>query len=161
MSFQENLGAPARAQFAKLESWTANAEEGVKFFSGTATYTKTLQAPPDWFRVASGARVLLDLGKVGDLATVSVNGRTVGLLWKAPYRVDVTDSLRPGENRLEIKVTNQWTNRIAGDRAAPAGKRILADAGTPAGRGGGFGGGGNAPLPLSGLIGPVTILIDK
>ncbi len=152
ITFPPNLGAPEKVQLAKLESWTANADEGVKYFSGTATYTKTIQAPPSWFR--TGAKLSLDLGKVSDIAEVSLNGKTLGTLWKEPYQVDATGALKPGANQLEIKVTNQWTNRIAGDRAAPADKKVLSG-------GGGFGGFGfgrrGQILPESGLLGPVTL----
>ena len=161
VSFPEKLGAPAKLQFAQLASFATSTDDGVKYFSGTATYTKTVNAPREWFR--PGAATLLDLGRVGDIAEVSVNGRALGQLWKAPYRLDVSSALQPGENKIEIKVTNQWTNRIAGDRTAPADKKILADPGAaPGGRGGGGGGGGagggSAPLPESGLLGPVSIL---
>jgi hypothetical protein len=135
----------------RLESWTTNADEGVKYFSGTATYSKTIQAPRAWFR--PGARILIDLGTVNDLAEVSINGAPTGILWKQPYEVDVTGVLKPGNNQLEIKVTNQWTNRLIGDRAAPADKKILSAPPPPAGRG------LPAPtLPASGLLGPVTIV---
>ncbi len=107
-----------------LHSWTANANDGVKYFSGTATYTKTIIAPQSWFQLS--ARMMLDLGKVSDMAEVSVNGTSFGLIWKPPYRVDVTSALRGGANRLEIKVTNEWNNRILGDQRAPAGQKILA-----------------------------------
>ncbi len=153
ISFQESLGAPPRIKLPKLESWTANADEGVKFFSGTATYTKTLQAPREWFHAGTG--VFLDLGRVGDIAEVSVNGRRLGTLWKAPWQIDVTGALRPGENALEIKVTNEWTNRIIGDRALPKEKKVLTDPGS--GPGGGFGPPAQA-LPDSGLLGPVTLV---
>jgi hypothetical protein len=155
VSFPENLGAPPSVRFANLESWTTHADEGVKFFSGSATYRKTVDAAQAWFQ--PGHRILLDLGRVRDLAEVTVNGRSLGILWAAPYTLDVTEALKPGANRLEIKVTNQWTNRIAGDRSAPAGKKIL-DVPPIPGRGGGFGGGSNAPLPESGLLGPVRFI---
>ena len=155
IDFPPNLGAPAHVQLAKLDSWTNNADDGVKYFSGTATYTKSLSAPAEWFK--PGTRVLLDLGSVGDLADVTVNGRSLGTYWAAPYRIDVTDALKPGDNRLEVKVTNEWTNRIAGDRNAPADKKVLAQA--PAAGPGQFAfGGGPQPLPPSGLLGPVTIV---
>ncbi len=150
VSFPANLGAPERIKLEKLESWTTNADEGVKYFSGAATYTTTLQAPQSWLK--PGAKVLLDLGAVYDLAEVSVNSKELGTLWKPPYRVDVTDVLKTGTNQLEIKATNQWTNRLIGDRSASPDKRVL-----PAGgRMMGFGG----PLPLkeSGLVGPVTVI---
>ena len=149
------LGAPTSLPLAKLASLAAHAEAGVKYFSGTATYTKTINAPREWFR--PGAATLLDLGRVGDIAEISINGRALGQLWKSPYRLDVTTALQHGENKIEIKVTNQWTNRIAGDRAAPADQKILAPAPPGRGGGGGFGGAATA-LPYSGLIGPVRIL---
>ena len=152
VSFPPNLGAPSKPQLSELRPWTESADEGVKYFSGTATYFKMVQAPKSWF--SPGARLLLDLGTVQDLAEVSVNGKTVGILWKPPYRIDVTGTLKPGENRLEIKVTNQWTNRLIGDRSAPPEKKILAAGGvTPGGMG------PTSPtLPASGLTGPVTLI---
>ena len=128
----------------------------MKFFSGTATYRKVFQASKDWFRPDTS--LLLDLGRVGDLAEVTINGRDVGELWKAPWTIELGDALKPGENTLEIKVTNEWTNRIAGDRAGPPENRVLS--GAAAGRGGapaagGRGGGGLRP---SGLIGPVSVI---
>ncbi len=151
LAFQPQLGAPEAIEMPKLDSWTNNADAGVKYFSGTGTYTKTIQAQQSWF--AAGAHLVLDLGSVGDLADVSVNGTSLGTLWKPPYQIDVTSALKPGDNKLEIKVTNQWTNRIAGDAAAPAGQKVLS------GGGGGRGGfGGAAGMRPSGLIGPVTIV---
>jgi hypothetical protein len=151
ISFTPNLGAPAKIELAKLESWTANADEGVKYFSGAATYTRTIQAARGWFR--PGVRIMLDLGVVNDLAEVSINGKAVGALWKAPYAVDVTQALKPGNNQLEIKVTNEWTNRLIGDRLGPADKKILSAPPPPPGA-------PTAPPPLvpSGLLGPVTIV---
>jgi hypothetical protein len=156
VSFPPNFGAPAKIQLARLQSWTANEDSGVKYFSGTATYTKALQAPPSWFR--PGTRLLLDLGTVKDLAELSLNGKVLATLWKPPYQVDVTGVLKPGANQLEVKVTNQWTNRQMGDRLGPPEKAVLAPAG---GRGGGFGAAPQGPLE-SGLIGPVTVIaLDK
>ena len=100
-----------------------------------------------WFR--PGAQIMLNLGMVNDLAEVSINGRSMGILWKQPYEVDLTSVLKPGANQLEIKVTNEWTNRIIGDRAAPADKKVLSTLpqsfGPP------------PPLAPSGLLGPVTV----
>jgi len=99
------------------------------------------------------------LGNVKDVAEVAINGEPVATLWKPPYRVDVTRRVNFGENRLEIKVTNQWTNRIAGDRVVGAEKRVLAAGGAP-GRGGPGGFGGQQALSESGLLGPVTIVSE-
>jgi len=170
LSFQPDLGAPAEIRLTKLESWPDDPREGVKYFSGTATYTKSLRVSQAWLH--PGDRILLNLGTVKDVAEVSVNGKPAGELWKAPYQVDVTGMLKPGANRLEIKVTNEWTNRIIGDRLLPADKRILAPVGNPMGgparpvqarRGPppgprrGFSVVPQTPIE-SGLIGPVTVI---
>lgn len=95
---------------------------------------------------------MLDLGVVADVAELSVNGRALGVLWKAPYQLDVTDALKLGANQLEIKITNEWTNRIIGDRSAPEGKKVLS--GVPAG---GVFRGPQTPTD-SGLLGPVKLV---
>jgi hypothetical protein len=148
LSFQADRGAPAKITLETLASWSDNADEGVRYFSGTGTYTKTIQAPPDWFR--SGAQLLLDLGEVKNLAEVLINGKSLGIVWKTPYRVDVTDSLKQGANTVEMRVTNPWVNRIIGDRQSNAAKNFTftspkfykAD----------------SQLVPSGLLGPVQIL---
>jgi hypothetical protein len=150
VSFPPNLGAPERIQLTELQSWTENADDGVKYFSGTATYTKTIWSPQSWFE--NRAKLLLDLGMVRDISELSVNGKILGILWKPPYRMDVTDILKPGENEIQIKVTNQWTNRLVGDQSTPADKKVL-----PAGGAMSFLG-RMPPLTESGLIGPVTVV---
>ena len=94
-----------------------------------------------------------------DLAEISVNGKALpGVLWKPPYQAGVTGALKAGANRIEIRITNQWTNRQIGDRLGPPEKRVLAPAGgLPGGGGGGFGFGPREPLE-SGLLGPVTVV---
>ncbi len=156
VSFPPNLGAPASLDFPGLDSWTANADAGVKYFSGTATYSRDLTASPAWFQ--PGAKLILDLGAVRDIAEISVNGQPLATLWKPPYQVDVSGVLKPGVNKLEIKVTNEWTNRLAGDAVAPPADRVFPAA--AAGRRGGGGGafGGPPTLGDSGLLGPVTIM---
>jgi hypothetical protein len=151
VGFAPNLGAPPQMTLPVLQSWTENSNTGVKYFSGTATYSRTLTAPQTWF--TSGSRMLLDLGVVADMAEVSVNGRSLGLVWKPPYRVDVTGVLRAGSNSIEIKVTNEWNSRIMGDQQAPANQRVLSSAG--GGRGGPA---ANSQPPVSGLLGPVTVI---
>jgi hypothetical protein len=156
LTFPANWGAPSSVQMPKLTSWTDSADAGVKYFSGTATYTTTVQAAASWFK--PGQRVWVDLGKVRDIAEVKVNGKSAGLVWAPPYRVDVTNELKPGANKLEIEVTNEWTNRQIGDRLLPADKHILSTPPVAArAGGGGFGPGPQAPLE-SGLIGEVTFV---
>ena len=120
VAFEPDRGAPPKITFDKLLSWPDSADQGVKYFSGAATYTKTLRAPADWFQ--AGSHLWIDLGQVNNLAEVSVNGKPLGIAWKTPYRVDATDALKPGENQIEIKVTNGWANRIIGDRQPNATK---------------------------------------
>ncbi|MEJ2108556.1 MAG: glycosyl hydrolase [Acidobacteriota bacterium] len=151
IGFPRNLGAPEHIQLAELESWTENADDGVKYFSGTATYTKTIQVPGDW--LDSEARIILDLGTVKDIAQVFVNGKPAGTLWKPPYRSDISGLLKPGENILEIKVTNQWTNRQIGDGKVDPELKVFSSMPSWMDR---FG----PPKILadSGLIGPVAII---
>lgn len=150
LSFPPERGAPEVIELDSLESWTEHESPGVRYFAGTATYTTTIDAPDDWF--SPGRRLLLDLGDVRDLAEVTLNGHEFKLLWKPPYRLDVTDVLHPGENQLQIDVTNQWTNRIVGDRNSPEEERVLeADTQSPF---------GPRRLEESGLLGPVQLLAE-
>ncbi|HVT36912.1 MAG TPA: glycosyl hydrolase, partial [Nevskiaceae bacterium] len=114
VSFTPDRGAPPVAHFDALASWSDNADAGVRYFSGTATYHKTMQVPKTWFE--HGRRLLLDLGAVHETAQVSINGRDAGIAWKPPYRVDVTGLLKPGANDVEIAVANLWANRFIGDQ---------------------------------------------
>ena len=90
VQFQSGRGAPAEANFENLVSWTESNDSGVKYFSGTATYSKSFQAPTKWLN--TGARLWMDLGDVKNIAEVSVNGKDLGIVWKAPFRVDVTEN---------------------------------------------------------------------
>jgi hypothetical protein len=117
VAFAPKLGAPAQATFASLTPWNKNADTGIKYFSGSANYSKTFTyaAPTD----KGLKRVRLDLGEVKNFATVTLNGKPLGTLWKPPFILDVTDAIKPGENRLQVKVTNLWVNRIIGDEQLP------------------------------------------
>ena len=161
VSFPPNLGAPPSLRMEKLTSWTDSSDPGVKYFSGTATYTKAMQAPASWFH--PGQHIDLDLGKVCDIAEVLVNGVSVGTTWAPPYQVDVTSALKPGTNKLEIKVTNEWTNRQIGDRLLSPDKRILAPVNGRAAQGGAGGGAFGRPQTLteSGLLGEVRVVAER
>src|SRR5205814_1026866 len=106
VSFQPDRGAPPSITLDKLSSWSDNQDAGVKYFSGTGTYTIAIQAPEDWFK--KGAHLWIDLGDVKNLAEVTANGKSLGVVWHAPYRVDATTALKPGENEVAIKVSNAW-----------------------------------------------------
>jgi len=117
LSFAPGLGAPPRVTLEKLVSWTEHPLPGVKYFSGAATYGKTFQAPAEM--LAKGRAVYLDLGRVQVMAEVRLNGKPLGTLWKAPFCIDATAALQPGENTLEVKVVNLWPNRMIGDEELP------------------------------------------
>ena len=89
----------------------------MKYFSGTAAYRKTLHVPSEL--IAADRRLFLDLGKVEVIAEVKVNDQDLGILWKPPFRADITDAVKPGENALEVKVVNLWVNRLIGDEQLP------------------------------------------
>jgi hypothetical protein len=147
LSFQPDRGAPASIAIDKLASWSDSADAGIKYFSGTGTYEKTLNVPRDWIK--PGTQLFLDLGDVKDLAEVVVNGISLGIVWHAPYRADVTRALQAGDNRLEIKVTNAWVNRLIGDEQPNAVKYTYADVHPYR---------ADSPLLPSGLLGPVRIV---
>jgi hypothetical protein len=117
LRFPPGWGTPASVELPELISWTQHENDEIKHFSGTATYATRFTLDAD--RVATGKRVSLDLGDVQVMAQVKLNGKELGLLWKPPYRVDVTDAVRAGENELEGRVTNLWVNRLIGDEAYP------------------------------------------
>jgi len=116
-------GVPEKITLGKLVSWSHHGDPGVKHFSGSGTYYKRFEITPDLLKLKSTrdprARILLDLGKVAVMAQVKLNGRDFGVLWKAPYRVDVTDAVEAGENVLEVRVVNLWINRMIGDEFLP------------------------------------------
>ncbi len=101
----------------RLGSLRRASDPRVRAFSGTAIYRRGLTLPSSSF--ASGRRLFLDLGRVAVVARVLVNGREVGVAWKPPYRLDITDALRPGTNAIEVRVANLWTNRMIADAALP------------------------------------------
>jgi hypothetical protein len=115
--FTPSKGGPDHVQFEKLASWSEHPDKGVKYYSGTALYTKSFSIPAG--QIANDRRFLLDLGRVEVMAEVKLNGKDLGILWKPPYRVDVSDAIQPGVNRLEVKVVNLLINRQIGDEFLP------------------------------------------
>lgn len=118
--FQPDRGAPDRVIFDPLISWRKHSDPGVKYFSGHATYRKSF----DWVSEKSSianrqSQIFLDLGRVEVIAEVKLNGKDLGVLWKPPFRVEVTPALQPGDNVIEVKVTNLWVNRMIGDEQFP------------------------------------------
>jgi hypothetical protein len=117
VTFQPGRGAPAEAVFDNLVSWTIRPEKGINYFSGTATYHKTLSIPASM--LGEGKSLDLDLGRVGIIAEVRLNGQELGTLWKAPFRLDISRAAKAGDNKLEIRVINLWVNRLIGDEQLP------------------------------------------
>jgi len=145
LAFQPGRGAPASIIEKTLASWSDSADPGVRYFSGTGTYTTVFTMKG----YKPGRRYVLDLGDVRELADVSVNGKPLGILWATPFKLDVTKALKPGRNVLQVKVANLWVNRLIGD-AQPNAKQKYTFTVIPTYR-------ADAPLRASGLLGPVEI----
>jgi hypothetical protein len=122
ISFPEKWGAPAAVKLNTLISWTDHENQGIKYFSGTATYKNSFRITKK--SMTPKGNVWLDLGEVLDLAEVLVNGKQVGVLWTTPFTLDISNYVHTGENQLEIKITNLWINRLTGDMTLPEGEKF-------------------------------------
>ena len=151
VNFDPKWGGPETAQFEQLASWSQRPEEGIKYYSGTATYRKTFDVPETHRR--PGQRVTLDLGDVKNLAEVRLNGKNLGVLWALPFRLDVTAAIKPAGNQLEIEVVNFWPNRIIGDQHVASEKRFTQTNIRKLTK--------DTPLLESGLLGPVCLLPEE
>jgi hypothetical protein len=131
-----------------LHDLAADADPHIRHYSGAVTYRTVVNGltPPLRER-----RMLLDLGKVGVMAKVSVNGTPCGGAWTFPYRVDITTALHEGDNDLCVEVVTTWANRLIGDRRLPESDRRVRAWFAPA---------ADSPLDSSGLLGPVRILCE-
>lgn len=144
VTFQAGRGAPAQIVLPVLDALNEHADFGVRHFSGVASYSTSFTAPSE-----TVGQLWLDLGQVGDVAEVLINGERAGITWWAPDRVDIGDLVRPGENMLEVRVANLWVNRLIGDQQEGAEPIAFTAAPTyPS----------DAPLRPAGLIGPVSII---
>jgi hypothetical protein len=150
LAFAPGWGAPTEVNMSKLASWTESGDEGVRHFSGTATYTTDFTIPQ---QLPARAHVVLDLGEVRETARVTMNGKEVGVLWKRPFQIDVTSAVKPGTNALKVQVTNLWPNRIIGDQSLPESRRFTHTNITKFKA--------DSPLIPSGLLGPVTVRIQS
>jgi hypothetical protein len=106
-------------EFTALESWTKHSEPAIQYYSGIAAYSQDVDVS-----FSSGERVFLEVGNVGEMAEVKVNGQSCGSIWAAPYRLEITKALKLGKNRIEIEVANHWANRIIGDASKPESERL-------------------------------------
>jgi hypothetical protein len=142
------MGGPESVRFEGLIDWTSHPEVGVRYYSGTAAYSTSFDFPEAPH--GRDRRVMLDLGEVKDVAEVKLNDRSLGVVWTKPFRVDITDVVRPTDNRLVVYVTNLWANRIIGDQHAPPDRRYTRTNITKFKA--------DSPLRPAGLLGPVTLL---
>ena len=163
VAYDPKWGGPEKITFDTLQDWSARPELGIKYYSGIATYRKTVKLA----EIPKG-KMVLDLGVVHDMARVKLNGKDLGVVWCAPWRVEVTGAIKAGDNPLEIEVVNRWANRLIGDKQ-PADANVRMVECPP-----GFFGGqqiktgrytyclhdpynAQSPLDPSGLLGPVTL----
>ncbi len=149
--FDPTMGAPAKVRFEKLEDWTRRSEPGIRHYSGIATYRTTFDLTSG-ATVGSGPPAYLDLGGVQVMARVRVNGVDCGLVWTAPWRVNISRAIKPAGNVLEIEVANLWPNRMIGDAASPD-QQYTQTTYRPFKA--------SDPLLPSGLLGPVRLLRAK
>ena len=114
VSFNSEFGGPEKIKFDELQDWTKNEMRGIKYYSGIATYQKMVHVDN-----LENKKYYIDLGVVNDIARVKLNGKDMGVIWCAPWRIDISEALKEGENELEIEVANRWINRLLGDRQEP------------------------------------------
>jgi hypothetical protein len=147
LEFMPDRGAPSSTTLETLSSWSDNPDPGIRYYSGTGTYHIAFDARQEWF--TPGAHLWLDLGDVRNLAHVTLNGKDPGVVWHAPFRLEITGILKPGRNELTIQVINAWVNRLIGDQQPGATQYTYADIHPYK---------ADSPLLPSGLLGPVTII---
>lgn len=161
VKFQAKRDVTENQTFDSLKSWTNSKDEALKYYSGSAVYSKKIELPSSFF--GSNKSIIMDLGKVGVIAEVKVNGINFGDFWSIPMQIDITKALKQGENNLEITVTNVWRNRLIGDAkykdsfpsANGTSKQFKTYLSTDLALK------GNEDLTPSGLIGPVQISVVK
>jgi hypothetical protein len=161
VTFDPLWGGPGDTEFPKLINWTNSTEDGIKYYSGKATYRKGFdlnqKTMGGLYAEQKGERLFLDLGNVKNVAEVRLNGKNLGILWCAPWRIEITNSVKPTGNTLEIDIINLWANRVVGDLNLSKDKRytkthdafrfdmLKSD----------------TPLLESGLLGPVRIVTSS
>jgi hypothetical protein len=150
LSFQPGRGAPKdEIQMPELKDWTTSTDDGVRYFSGSAIYRTTLNAP----RMMRGKRVWMSFGGLREIARVKINGKDAGTVWADPLKLRVDPFLKPGENKIEIEVTNLWPNRLIGDQQPGVTQRITSTNITLYKA--------NSSLLPSGLMGPLSWVLEQ
>jgi hypothetical protein len=148
VEFDPKWGGPASVKFPELVDWTAWLDDGIKYYSGKATYVKTFDLSLPW-RENNSPRIFLNLGELNSVAEVRLNGKNLGVLWARPFRVEITGVVKSGKNDLEIDIVNLWPNRLVGDDLLPPGKKFTTTNVRKFTK--------DFPLYPSGLLGPVML----
>jgi hypothetical protein len=143
VAFDTQWGGPASVEFPSLTDWSKHSDERIKFYSGKAVYTNTFH-----FNNEVTGPLYLSLGTVKNIAEVTLNGKKLGIIWTAPWSVDVSSAIQKGANTLKVEVINLWPNRLIKDAALPVEQR-LTNTNIPFKK--------DAPLLPSGLLGPVVL----
>jgi len=141
----KNIGPAEAVEFPSLTDWISHDNDKIKYYSGTAVYTSTF----NYKNKEQTKDVLIDLGNVGVIASVKLNGKAIGTTWMPPFQLNAADAIKEGVNTIEVEVVNVWRNRITGDNLLPESDRttwLLVDSVEP-----------EEELIPSGLLGPVTI----
>lgn len=155
LGFPDNWGAPGSTVFPELISWTESDDEGIKYFSGIATYQKSFHLSFDPDTLSDDYRVYLSLGDLEKVGDTWLNGEALGISWAKPHEYDITTHIIPGENEITIEIANVWGNRIIGDARTGQGfttTNITNVRGTPW---------EEVPLVTSGLLGPVNVELRR
>ncbi len=170
-----NGGSGEPVTFDELADWSLRSEESIRYYSGTATYAKTIEIPEAVFK--DRPPLFIDLGRVEAMASVSMNGNELGIVWKRPFRIALGDAARPGKNTLLLRVVNLWPNRMIGDERLPSDSErdeygtlklwpqwLLENGKSPTGRvtfATWRHWTADSPLMPSGLLGPVTLVREE
>jgi hypothetical protein len=146
VEFDKSYGGPSQnIAMHNLTDWTSSADSSIKYYSGTAVYSKCIKLRKKDLKQA----LYLDLGEIHDLASVKINGKEIGVIWTAPHRINISSAIEKGNNQIEIGITNTWHNRLMSDHDLPENKRITQTT-APYRLDG-------DPLLPAGLLGPIVI----
>jgi hypothetical protein len=146
VAFDPQWGGPASIRFDRLQDWSERPEDGIRYYSGKAAYSVQFDAEN-----TANRDVFLSLGRVCNMASVRLNGKDLGAIWVAPWRVALPpDLLKRRGNELVITVANLWWNRLVHESGLPEPKRLTWIPGK-------YPFSGSEPLQPSGLLGPVRL----
>ncbi|WP_418262437.1 glycosyl hydrolase [Flavobacterium faecale] len=149
IQFAPNFKGPEKSfKITKLLDWSTSDNNQIKYYSGTAVYTKEFH-----WKGKSKDKIWLDLETIANLAEITINDIDCGTVWTFPYKVDVSKALKKGKNTIKIKITNTWANRLMGDQTLPDNERLTWTTARYRLEG--------KELLKAGLLGPVRIVKEK